>query len=360
MPRFPCPSCIKPIEAADEFVGKSILCPHCQRAATVPNAAITAADVLPMFPTSTGLTTPEIADAQEAKRRRAAEDFDVALPKIRRDDARRSWLNVGLWILFWVVVLSILVALLVPATEKVREASARTQSTNNLKNIILSFHGFHDVNNRLPFNGSDVAVDGVEYEKKARRLTATSGSWGFQIMPYIDANPFFAEPEKHPDISVAPYLCPGRGRPPGGAWTDFFYNNYLNDPKQAAKPDAVDSRRNLKSITDGTSDTIFVGHGNIDTRQYGAAANVTLSTNVVLGGTVGTMRAGENGESAPRGVVLKHDFADAPGIGNWGGPYPTGALMAMGDGTVRMFPYSTQNFSSFLTPTGGEAVAVPD
>ena len=60
--------------------------------------------------------------------------------------------------------------------QKVREAAMRTQSINNLKNIALSVHGFHDVNKSMPFNGSDKAVGNVKYPKAAKANTFTSGS----------------------------------------------------------------------------------------------------------------------------------------------------------------------------------------
>ncbi len=71
------------------------------------------------------------------------------------------------------------------------------------------------------------------------------------------------------------------------------------------------------------------------------------------------MRAGNNakkGVGNPTGVTLMRDSATNPTIGSWGGPFPQGGLMAMCDGTVRMFPYSMPNFSAFLTPDGGDAV----
>lgn len=276
-----------------------------------------------------------------------------------------------------IAIIAILIALLVPAVQKVREAAARTQSTNNVKNIGLSFHGFHDANKRLPFNGVSAATTtgGVIYQPDARASTYNSGSWGFQILPFLDQTPMFAPtgvavgvaiPAASKTSGIAAYMCPGRGRLPvdnttAGAWTDFFINPYVNSLTGVVN--AADSKRSMTGVTDGTSNTIFVGHGNIQTTTYSNATNAG-STNIFNGGLATTTRTGFTN-------VRDNTTAQTT---VWGSPYSQGALMGMGDGTVRMFAYGitattgitngvatpANSFGCFLTPSGGESSTLPD
>jgi type II secretory pathway pseudopilin PulG len=273
-----------------------------------------------------------------------------------------------------IVIIAFLIALLIPAVQKVREAAQRTQSINNLKQIAISFHGFHDTRKYLPFNGSDTAVGKVKYSKAAKGDMATSGSWAFQILPYVDQEPLFkkfdTDDKQMRAIVIPVFLSPLRGRVAvetsngGGAWSDYFLNNYVNAPLKADKPDSANNKRTLVGITDGASNTILAGYGNINTKQYQSSADVTLCSNIYLGGTFGTARGGnavtEKEPANPGGVTLQRDTDKAPDLGSWGGPMPLGALMCMGDGTVRFFSYTTRNFGAFLTPSGAEEVVVPE
>src|ERR1043165_5721176 len=78
-----------------------------------------------------------------------------------------------------IAIIAILIALLVPAVQKVREAAARMQCANNLKNLALACHAYHDANKKLPANYGCCGTGGAYW------------SWIAMILPYIDQNPLY-------------------------------------------------------------------------------------------------------------------------------------------------------------------------
>src|SRR5471032_2307146 len=83
-----------------------------------------------------------------------------------------------------IAIIAILIALLVPAAQKVRAAAARTQCTNNLKQIGLALQNYHDVNKVLPPGVArhDDQDDGGPYN---------ATYWSYFILPYMDQTPLF-------------------------------------------------------------------------------------------------------------------------------------------------------------------------
>lgn len=283
-----------------------------------------------------------------------------------------------------IAIIAILIALLVPAVQKVRESAARTQSTNNLKQIGLAFHNFHDAEKRLPINGcTNFAVPATPgYALVAFDSDNRTGSWAFQILPYIDQGPLFANPRVTANFSVGiqAYLCPGRGRPPfcvtttantSGAWSDYQLNLFLNHPTLGTV-NSGDIRMKMANIKDGTSNTIFVGHGYVPTTDYSLNTNTNNRGGIFNGGTFNT---GRNSLTNTRDSTS----TAAVNITGWGSPFSQGAFMVMGDGTVRTFPYTlytggtidaatgagtspagAPGIAIFLTPNGNEACILPD
>lgn len=179
-----------------------------------------------------------------------------------------------------IAIIAILIALLVPAVQKVREAAARTQCQNNLKQIGLAMHSYHDANKGFPpgYSASGPYIDGA---------TDTSPGWGWAtfILPYLEQHTLYRQLDLNQPVQNSPaiqtmvtmFLCPSDSTPPGPfPVPDAFGNTVcLAGPTSYAAccgSDASDTRdytgngvfyRNsqirIANIRDGTSQTILVG-----------------------------------------------------------------------------------------------------
>jgi len=111
-----------------------------------------------------------------------------------------------------IAIIAILIALLVPAVQKVREAAARTQCQNNMKQLGLAAHGFHDARKRLPPGGDDAGVGAIVYILPYLEQNAVYNLWNGGIAPLSGSG--FALYYQNPAIRPPTTSTPTIPRPP--------------------------------------------------------------------------------------------------------------------------------------------------
>src|SRR5262245_38756337 len=83
-----------------------------------------------------------------------------------------------------IAIIAVLIGLLVPAVQKGREAAARMQCANNLKQIGLACHAYHDANQAFPAGYLATA---------AYPDTAPGWGWGALLLPYLEQDNLYRQ-----------------------------------------------------------------------------------------------------------------------------------------------------------------------
>ena len=281
-----------------------------------------------------------------------------------------------------IAIIALLLGLLLPAVQRVREAAARIQCDNNLKQIGIGLHNFHFTHDSFPTNGGPAPGQanliwtdwgsGRAYWGLANPMASPAeqtGSWAFSLLPFVEQDNIFKAGDQGAPVRL--YVCPSRGRVPsqpvppsdpvfarltygnGGLnpWstTDYAGNGLLlvNRWPAGGVPREGEPRR-MRNVTDGLSNTILVGEKAMDRRSFNTGGWY-WNEPIFSGGSGGTDRWGT--EIIPDGVGTSFEF-------NWGSSHIGSAMFLFGDGSVRplRFDLDRNIMEALLTPDGGEVV----
>jgi prepilin-type N-terminal cleavage/methylation domain-containing protein/prepilin-type processing-associated H-X9-DG protein len=194
--------------------------------------------------------------------------------------ARRGFTLIELLVV--IAIMGILTGLLLSAVQKARAAAARVSCMNNLKQIGLACHLYHDGMLCFPPGYTASSVTAQTPAGTVVSNTTPGWGWGTYLLPYIEQNDLFAQfnltqpCQNYPGIqtTIKVYLCPSDQAPPAGftvpgAGVQAGPCSYAaidggvsNDTTADAGGSGVfycNSQVSIAEISDGTSNTVMVG-----------------------------------------------------------------------------------------------------
>lgn len=234
----------------------------------------------------------------------------------------------------------VLISLLLPAVQQARGAARRTQSMNNLKQIALAMHNYHDVYNHLPSG----TVEGTDLEPEERL------SLFYSILPFIEQAALYndlrnsekeswdsATSSTYTSMSIPTYEHPATAKFISGGTSYVGISGIGKDsaslPNSDPKAGMFGNNRKtrFRDVTDGLSNTVWLSESNDGDIPW-----------------------------AQGGRTLK-GFSQQPyinGPDGIGGPSPGGCNMGMADGSVRFLSENIDPsiLEALATKAGGEVI----
>jgi prepilin-type N-terminal cleavage/methylation domain-containing protein/prepilin-type processing-associated H-X9-DG protein len=92
-----------------------------------------------------------------------------------------------------IAIIAVLIALLVPAVQKVREAASRMQCANNLRQLILGMHNYHDSYHHFPLSYSQWSGTGSDGIQESNVDAHSTFSWRAYLLPFIEQEPLYKQ-----------------------------------------------------------------------------------------------------------------------------------------------------------------------
>lgn len=267
-----------------------------------------------------------------------------------------------------IAIIAVLIGLLLPAVQRVREAANRTKCQNHLKQIGLAFHNHHDSVGYFPSGGwgwnlTPTYVGGAPVVGPLQRA-----GWGFQILPYIEGdNAWKAGPVMAIGTPQKVLFCPSRRDPQTITHNDNYVPPLTGGDIVYAMCDYAGSNREgtgvirrfvpvrILEVADGTSQTLLVAEKRMNLGFLGQSQNDD-NEGYTAGWNADTMRRSRR--------VPQPDYSGAVGDGGYrfGSSHPSQMNAVFADGSVHPIKYTIVDtvFAALGDKNDGVAISPND
>lgn len=245
-----------------------------------------------------------------------------------------------------IAIIGILIGLVMPAVQAAREVARRLECQNNLKQIGLAFHHHHDAHQFFPTGGWSWSDPPTYIDSAAAVGQGQKAGWGFQVLPYIEAQntvaagPLVAVGSEHPV-----FFCPTRRAPQTVTLPDNYDPPLSGTTVVHALCDYAASNREqtgvvrryeprrFADIQDGVSNTLLVGEKRLN-RAFLGQPQDDDNEGYTTGWNEDTIRRTDE-PPAP-------DYSSPTGDGEklFGGSHRGVMNMVLGDGAVRALAFT--------------------
>jgi prepilin-type N-terminal cleavage/methylation domain-containing protein/prepilin-type processing-associated H-X9-DG protein len=298
---------------------------------------------------------------------------------IRPESLRKGFTLIEL--LVTVAIIAVLIGFLFPAVQKIREAANRAHCLNNLRQMGVALHHYHNLRGMFPHAYNARALRANPSTVWDGQRFIVTESWATLILPFLDQeNLERTEYSGYHGRDVAVYQCPSDPRVTGmyqdanfgmEGLTDYLAVTGTETYFPLGRPPCngvmyASSRTRIADITDGLSNTVLVGERPSSPDLYWgwwtwSAFDASL-------GVRNTRSVYVNSGGDPP-IICKNLFPEnyRPGTGNncdahhfWS-MHPGGGNWLFADGSVRFLPYgSNRVLPALATRSGGEVVSTDD
>jgi prepilin-type N-terminal cleavage/methylation domain-containing protein/prepilin-type processing-associated H-X9-DG protein len=274
-----------------------------------------------------------------------------------------------------IAIIAVLIGLLLPAVQKVREAANRMSCQNNLKQIGLAFHNHHDTFGYFPSGGFEWSTPPVIVGGTPAVGSQQRAGWGYQILPYLEATNVWrggtgtTDTERILQAIGTPhkvFFCPTRRPPMTVTWSEPEYMmgrrvttalcDYAASNLEGTGVVRQYHPNRMSDITDGTSLTLLVGEKriNLTNARVGGIDDVVGYT---CGFDEDTVR---NSEDPPAPDYYGDE--DEGGEQLFGASHPGRFNVVFADGSVRSISYTVDSlvFSLLGSMADGQAIRSED